>query len=94
MKTTPAKNHNCDSADNPSPAMSNIPNISASLAAIRVMMTLPECAAEAGVSRRFLELEILRGRLVARKLSTRICRIRRSDWESYLQQVSTAQVQN
>ena len=41
----------------------------------RAMMSLPECAQEAGVSRRFLEKEILRGRLIARKLSPRICRV-------------------
>jgi hypothetical protein len=60
----------------------------------RVMMTLPECAAEAGVSRRFLEKEISRGRLVARKLSSRICRVRRIDWDSYIDQTATAQRQN
>jgi hypothetical protein len=55
----------------------------------RVMMTLPECAREAGVSRRFLEKEIARDRLVACKLSTRICRVRRSDWDRYLDQAAT-----
>jgi hypothetical protein len=57
----------------------------------RAMMTLPECAFEAGVSRRFLEKEIARGRLVARKLSTRICRVLRSDWERYLDHSATSQ---
>ena len=52
-------------------------------------MTVPECAAEAGVSRRFLEKEIERGRLRSIKLSSRICRIRRSDWESYLGEAAT-----
>jgi excisionase family DNA binding protein len=53
------------------------------------MMTLPECAAEAGVSRRFLEKEIERGRLRAIKPSSRIVRVRRSDWEQYLNSSAT-----
>jgi hypothetical protein len=58
--------------------------------ALRSMMTLPECALDAGVSRRFLEKEILRGRLVAMKLSSRICRVRRKDWDRYLDGAATA----
>ena len=53
------------------------------------MMSLPECAAEAGVCRRFLEMEIKRGRLRATKLSNRICRIRLGDWEKYLNAAAT-----
>lgn len=53
------------------------------------MMTLPECAAEAGVSRRFLEKEIKREHLRAIKLSSRLCSIRRSDWETYLSGAAT-----
>jgi hypothetical protein len=55
----------------------------------RSMMTLPECAADAGVCRRFLEMEIHRGRLRAIKMSNRICRVRRSDWERYLDTSAT-----
>ncbi len=53
------------------------------------MLTLPECATEAQVSRRFLEMEISRGRLRATKLSNRICRVRGSDWERYLEEAGT-----
>jgi hypothetical protein len=55
----------------------------------RSLMTLPQCAYEAGVSRRFLELEIQRGRLRAIKMSNRICRVRLSDWERYLDSSAT-----
>jgi hypothetical protein len=55
----------------------------------RSMMTLPECAADAGVCRRFLEMEINRGRLRAIKMSNRICRVRRSDWDRYLEASAT-----
>ena len=58
----------------------------------RAMLTLAECASEAGVSRRFLEKEICRGRLIATKLSTRICRIRRGNWERYLDRAATSQL--
>jgi predicted site-specific integrase-resolvase len=54
-----------------------------------MMMSLPECCDDAGVSRRFLEMEIKRGRLRAIKLSTQICRVRRSDWEKYLDASAT-----
>lgn len=53
------------------------------------LMTLPACALEAGVSRRFLELEIKRERLRAIKMSTRVCRVRRTDWEKYLESSAT-----
>jgi hypothetical protein len=56
---------------------------------LRKMMTLPECADEAGVSRRFLEKEICRGRLRAIKPSSRVCRVRRADWEDYLSEAAT-----
>jgi hypothetical protein len=56
----------------------------------RGLFSLDEAAAEAGVSYRFLQLEIGRGRLVAVRLSNRIVRIRRADWERYLAKNSTA----
>ena len=60
----------------------------------RQLLTLKEIAAEAHVSRRFLEMEIQRGRLRAIKLSGSICRVRRSDWETYLAQAATVQIQD
>jgi hypothetical protein len=69
--------------------MSDVNKLSVPPAALRAMLTLPECAAEANVSRRFLEKEIARGRLRAVKLSSRICRVRRSDWEHYLDSSAT-----
>jgi len=53
------------------------------------LWTLDELALEASVCRRFLELEIERGRLVAVRLSNRI-RVRNSDWEKYLNAGATA----
>jgi len=53
------------------------------------MMSLPECAAELGVSRRFLEMEIKRGRLRAIKLSTQICRVLCADLDSYVNLAAT-----
>lgn len=50
----------------------------------RSLLTVLEVAAETGVSRRFIEMEIARGRLIAVRLSARVVRIRRSDFESYL----------
>jgi hypothetical protein len=49
---------------------------------------LAELCIEARVSRRFLELEIARGRLVKLQLSNRIVRIRRSDWLDYLKRAA------
>jgi hypothetical protein len=69
--------------------MSDIHKLSVSPADLRAMMTLKACAAEAAVSRRFLEKEIARGRLRAIKMSTRICRVRRSDWEHYIDSSAT-----
>lgn len=48
-----------------------------------VLHTLPELAALASVSRRFLELEVARGRLRAVRLSNRV-RVRGADWDAYL----------
>jgi hypothetical protein len=50
----------------------------------RALMSLGECAQDAAVSRRFLENEIARQRLVALRLSSRVLRVRRSEWEKYL----------
>lgn len=50
----------------------------------RPLLNLVEAAGEAGVSYRFLQMEIARGRLVAVRLSTRVVRIRRDDWDRYL----------
>ena len=49
----------------------------------RSLWTLAELAAEASVCRRFLELEITRGRLVAIRISNRV-RVRERDWQAYL----------
>ncbi len=56
----------------------------------RALLSLAEAAEEAGVSYRFLQLEISRRRLVAVRLSNRIVRIRRVDWERYLANNLTA----
>lgn len=50
----------------------------------RRLLNLDECAAELGCCRRFLELEIGRGRLVAIRLSNRLLRVRDADWQAYL----------
>jgi len=50
----------------------------------RPLLNMAEAAREAGVSYRFLQMEIARGRLVAVRLSTRVVRIRRGDWDRYL----------
>lgn len=50
----------------------------------RGLMTMLDAAQEAGVSRRFLEQEVGRGRLVITRLSNRIVRIRPTDWDAYL----------
>lgn len=50
----------------------------------RTLWTLGELATEAQVCRRFLELEISRGRLRVTRLSNRV-RVRNSDWEKYLE---------
>lgn len=47
------------------------------------LWTLPELASEAQVCRRFLELEIARGRLRATRLSN-LVRVRERDWQAYL----------
>ncbi len=52
------------------------------------LLSLAELCIEARVSRRFLELEIARGRLVKLQLSNRIVRIRRSDWLDYLKRAA------
>ena len=49
----------------------------------RRLWTLPELAAEAGVCRRFLELEATRGRLTVVRMSNRV-RVRERDWQAYL----------
>jgi hypothetical protein len=54
-----------------------------------VLFTLPELAAESSVSRRFLEMEITRGRLVAVRMSTRVLRVRSMDWDHYLNDCAT-----
>lgn len=51
---------------------------------------LGDLAQEAGVSRRFLEVEIARRRLTAVRLSSRVLRVRQADWQRYLEQNSTA----
>jgi hypothetical protein len=56
----------------------------------RGLLTIDQAAAEAGVSRRFLQLEIERGRLAVSRLSSRVVRIRRSAWESYISRNETA----
>lgn len=63
--------------------------VGARLTADRKLFKLPELAAETGVTRRFLEMEISRGHLVALKLSARVLRIRRADWERYLNERAT-----
>lgn len=50
----------------------------------RRLWTLEELATEAQVCRRFLELEISRGRLRVTRLSNRV-RVRNTDWERYLE---------
>lgn len=47
-------------------------------------MTMQECADEAKVTRRFLDMERSRRRLVTINLSARVVRVRRGDWEHYL----------
>lgn len=53
------------------------------------LWTLPELADEAQVCRRFLELEIGRGRLIAIRISNRV-RVRDRDWQAYLNAGATA----
>jgi hypothetical protein len=53
------------------------------------LFTLPELATESNVSRRFLEMEISRGRLVAVRMSTRVLRVRSTDWDRYLSNCTT-----
>jgi hypothetical protein len=53
------------------------------------LYTIAALAEETGVSRRFLEMEIHRGRLVALRLSTRVIRIRSVDWNDYLSRSAT-----
>lgn len=55
----------------------------------RSLHTLDELAAEAGVSRRFLEMEITRRRLVAIRMSSRVLRVRDYDWQKYLSNHAT-----
>ncbi len=60
----------------------------------RSVLTLDEAAADADVCYRFLQMEIQRGRLVATRLSARIVRIRRADWETYLSDNATGRNAN
>lgn len=48
------------------------------------LVKLKDLAKEADTSYRFLHLEIRRGRLTAIRLSPTALRVRRSDWEAYL----------
>lgn len=54
----------------------------------RSLWTLEELATEAQVCRRFLELEISRGRLIAIRISNRV-RVRNADWLRYLEAGAT-----
>lgn len=50
----------------------------------REVLTLPEVASEMSVSRRFIELEINRGRLARIRLSNRVVRVSRAEVNRYL----------
>jgi hypothetical protein len=63
-------------AKNTGPAASN--------AAGRELITLADLAREANTSTRFLQKEIQRGKLRALRLSPRLTRVRRADYERYL----------
>jgi hypothetical protein len=56
----------------------------------RELLSMAELTQEAGVTRQFLDKEIKRGRLIAIRLSSQVVRIRRQDWDAYLQRNSTA----
>jgi hypothetical protein len=58
-------------------------------ATVRGFLSLSELACETDTSTRFWQKEIARGRLKALRLSNRITRIRRSDFENYLQLAAT-----
>jgi hypothetical protein len=53
------------------------------------LLTMDQVATEACVSRRFLQLEIKRGRLAVCRLSPRVVRIRLAAWEAYLDKCET-----
>ena len=55
----------------------------------REFVTLAELGEETGTSARFWQKEIARGRLRALRFSNRITRIRRSDFERYLDSTAT-----
>lgn len=50
----------------------------------RIVLTIPEVARELGVSRRFVELEVNRGRISVIRLSARVVRIGREEFLRYL----------
>lgn len=50
----------------------------------REVLTLPEIADQMVVSRRFVELEIKRGRLAPIRLSNRVVRVSRAEFVRYL----------
>jgi hypothetical protein len=57
----------------------------------RKFLTLSECKDELQCSRRFLQLEITRGRLIAVRLTKQMLRVRASDWQRYLESGRTLQ---
>jgi excisionase family DNA binding protein len=52
---------------------------------IEVMMTLDDCAEEGKLSRRFLEKRIEDGEIAVFRPSTRLVRIKRSEWERWIE---------
>jgi excisionase family DNA binding protein len=54
----------------------------------RTFLTLPEAAAEIKSSRRFIELRIEDGELACFRPSKRLTRIKRTEWERWLESYS------
>jgi hypothetical protein len=48
------------------------------------LLTLPQIAYEISVSRRFVEMEISRHRIAATRLSSRVLRVTRTEFNRYL----------